>query len=145
MHHLSIWTEDQQRARSFAIVQDIEQPVRTYLDVARPLDELSVSEATTSIEWIRDFAERWLQAWNSHEVDRVLALMTEDVEYRDDAWHKTMRGHADVREFIERSSLPAGTLRVCGVDHTMIDPEALGALQQAVRAFVPSPVPPATA
>ena len=61
----------------------------------------TVSDATTSIEWIRDFAQRWLQAWNSHEVDRVLALMTEDIEYRDDAWHKTMRGHADVREFIE--------------------------------------------
>jgi predicted ester cyclase len=27
--------------------------------------------------------------------------MTEDVEYRDDGWHKPMHGHADVREFIE--------------------------------------------
>jgi steroid delta-isomerase-like uncharacterized protein len=60
-----------------------------------------VTEATTSIEWIRDFGQRWLQAWNSHEVQRVLALMTDDVEYRDDGWHKTMRGHADVREFID--------------------------------------------
>ena len=25
---------------------------------------------------------------------RLLALMTEDIEYRDDSWHKTMRGHA---------------------------------------------------
>ena len=57
--------------------------------------------AAPSIEWIRDFAGRWLDAWNSHEVDRVLALMTEDVEYHDDAWPKTMRGHTDVREFIE--------------------------------------------
>jgi len=37
-----------------------------------------------SIEWIQDFAQRWLEAWNSHEVDRVLELMTEDVEYHDD-------------------------------------------------------------
>jgi hypothetical protein len=36
----------------------------------------------------------------------VLALMTEDVEYRDHAWHKTIRGHADVRELID-STWPA--------------------------------------
>src|SRR5437899_2829865 len=27
--------------------------------------------------------------------------MTEDVEYRDDAWPKLMRGHADVRAFLD--------------------------------------------
>ena len=59
------------------------------------------SEAIPSIEWLRDFMLRWQDAWNSHEVDRVLALMTEDVEYRDDSWHKPMRGHADVREFLD--------------------------------------------
>ena len=61
----------------------------------------TTSEATPSIEWIRDFAQRWIDAWNSHEVDRLLALMSEDIEYRDDAWPKPMRGHADVREFLE--------------------------------------------
>src|SRR5271155_5818993 len=59
------------------------------------------SEATPSIEWLRDFMLRWQDAWNSHEVDRVLALMTEDVEYRDDSWHKPMQGHADVSEFLD--------------------------------------------
>ena len=63
----------------------------------------TTSEATTSIEWIRDFAPRWIDACNSHEVDRLLALMSEDIEYRDDAWPKPMRGHADVREFLEAS------------------------------------------
>jgi steroid delta-isomerase-like uncharacterized protein len=61
----------------------------------------TASEATPSIEWIRDFTPRWLEAWNSHEPDRLLALMSEDIEYRDDSWPKTMRGHADVREFLE--------------------------------------------
>ena len=61
----------------------------------------TTSEATPSIEWIRVFAQRWIDAWNSHEVDRLLALMSEDIEYRDDAWAKPMRGHADVREFLE--------------------------------------------
>jgi steroid delta-isomerase-like uncharacterized protein len=61
----------------------------------------TTSEATGSLEWIRDFTPRWLEAWNSHEVERLLALMTEDIEYRDDSWPKPMRGHADVREFLE--------------------------------------------
>jgi steroid delta-isomerase-like uncharacterized protein len=61
----------------------------------------TVSAVPTSIEWIRAFVQRWLEAWNSHEADRLLALMTDDIEYRDDSWHKTMRGHADVREFLD--------------------------------------------
>ena len=60
-----------------------------------------VSVAPTSIEWTREFVQRWLEAWNSHEADRLLALMTDDIEYRDDSWPKTMRGHADVREFLD--------------------------------------------
>ena len=54
-----------------------------------------------SIEWIGDFARRWLAAWNSHQVDNLLELMTDDIEYRDDAWPRTMHGHAEVREFLE--------------------------------------------
>jgi steroid delta-isomerase-like uncharacterized protein len=61
----------------------------------------TVGAAPTPIEWIREFVQRWLEAWNSHEADRLLALMTDDIEYRDDSWHKTMRGHTDVREFLE--------------------------------------------
>src|SRR5258705_7076914 len=63
----------------------------------------TTSEATLSIEWIRDFATRWIDACISHEVDRLLALMSEDIEYPDAAWPKPMRGHADVREFLEAS------------------------------------------
>jgi steroid delta-isomerase-like uncharacterized protein len=48
-----------------------------------------------------DFAQRWLDAWNSHEVGNVLALMADDVVYDDSAWPKTMRGHGDVVEFVE--------------------------------------------
>ena len=44
---------------------------------------------------------RWVDAWNSHEVDRVLALMSEDIEYHDVSSPKPMRGHADVRELLE--------------------------------------------
>jgi steroid delta-isomerase-like uncharacterized protein len=53
------------------------------------------------IEWVRQFVPRWLAAWNSHQADRVLELLTDDVEVRDDSWPKTMHGPGDVREFLE--------------------------------------------
>ena len=37
--------------------------------------ELSTRNSSPGgIEWIRDFARRWIDAWNSHEVNRLLAL-----------------------------------------------------------------------
>ncbi|HEX2411801.1 MAG TPA: nuclear transport factor 2 family protein [Solirubrobacteraceae bacterium] len=57
--------------------------------------------STPSIHWIRDFTQQWLEAWNSHEPDRLLALMTDDIEYHDDSWPQPMHGHADVRTFLE--------------------------------------------
>ena len=62
-------------------------------------DRTGTGEAP-SIDWIGDFVGRWLDAWNSHDPDRVLAFLTEDVEVRDDSWPRTMHGHADVREFL---------------------------------------------
>lgn len=54
-----------------------------------------------SLEWTRELVTSWLDAWNSHQADRVLELLTDDVEARDDSWPKAMRGHGDVREFLE--------------------------------------------
>lgn len=54
-----------------------------------------------AIEWVREFIARWLDAWNSHDVNRVLEYLTEDVEIHDDSWPKTMHGHADVSEFLQ--------------------------------------------
>ena len=53
--------------------------------------------------WVGGFLERWTDAWNSHEPDRLLGLMTEDIVYDDSAWPVTMRGHADVREFVDHT------------------------------------------
>jgi len=63
--------------------------------------ESAVAREAPSADWLRDFISRWLDAWNSHEADRVLTFLTEDVEIRDDSWPKTMHGHRDVREFLE--------------------------------------------
>jgi steroid delta-isomerase-like uncharacterized protein len=51
--------------------------------------------------WIEDFARRWADAWNSHEQTRLLDLMTEDIVYDDSAWPATMRGHGEVRAFLD--------------------------------------------
>jgi steroid delta-isomerase-like uncharacterized protein len=58
---------------------------------------------TVSSEWVQEFMERWAAAWNSHEPERLLELMTEDIVYDDSAWPETMRGHADVRAFLDHS------------------------------------------
>jgi steroid delta-isomerase-like uncharacterized protein len=52
-------------------------------------------------EFVADFVPRWADAWNSHDPDRVLELMTGDITYDDSASPTTMRGHADVRTFLE--------------------------------------------
>jgi steroid delta-isomerase-like uncharacterized protein len=53
--------------------------------------------------WLEDFIQRWTNAWNGHRVEPLLELMTEDIVYDDSAWPRTMRGHADVREFAEHT------------------------------------------
>jgi steroid delta-isomerase-like uncharacterized protein len=53
--------------------------------------------------WVADFIERWTNAWNTHDADALLSLMTDDIVYDDSAWPKTMRSHADVREFLDYS------------------------------------------
>lgn len=50
---------------------------------------------------IAELVGRWLAAWNSHQAEQVLALLTDDVEVRDDSWPVTMHGHAEVRSFLQ--------------------------------------------
>jgi steroid delta-isomerase-like uncharacterized protein len=63
--------------------------------------DLPGAGAPPSAEWVGDFVRRWLDAWNSHEADRVLALLTDDVQVRDDSWPRPMHGQAEVREFLD--------------------------------------------
>ena len=55
----------------------------------------------SEIDWTRELVARWVAAWNSHQADRVLELLTEDVEVRDDSWPTAMHGHAEVATFLE--------------------------------------------
>lgn len=63
-----------------------------------PQTEASAPAVDTA--FVEDFFPRWLDAWNSHDAERLLPLMTEDIAYDDSAWPATMHGHADVREFL---------------------------------------------
>ena len=47
------------------------------------------------------FGEQYLAAWNSHDQSRLLACLADDVVYDDAAWPTQMRGHADVRAFLD--------------------------------------------
>jgi steroid delta-isomerase-like uncharacterized protein len=56
---------------------------------------------TVDEAFIQDFAKRWLDAWNSHEHERVLELVNDDIVYDDSAWPRPMHGPADIREFLD--------------------------------------------
>jgi steroid delta-isomerase-like uncharacterized protein len=74
--------------------------------------------------FVEHFGPRWADAWNSQEPDRVLALMTEDIEYDDSAWPRTMHGHADVREFLEHTWRAFPDLRFELAHQPFLAPEA---------------------
>jgi steroid delta-isomerase-like uncharacterized protein len=63
--------------------------------------ETTTAATTVTTEWVEQFAERWIAAWNSHQPDRVLALMTDDIVYEDSGKPETMRGHSQVRPFLD--------------------------------------------
>src|SRR5216683_3787320 len=89
-----------------------------------------MAEAETTVggaidrAFVEEFAHRWHEAWNSQDVAKVLACMETDIVYDDDAWPTTMRGHADVREFLEHMWRAFPDLRFEVVDGPYIDPDA---------------------
>jgi steroid delta-isomerase-like uncharacterized protein len=62
--------------------------------------ETTTAAETLTSEWVEEFVEQWIAAWNSRRPERVLELMTDDISYDDSGWPQTMRGHAQVREFL---------------------------------------------
>ena len=64
-----------------------------------------MTDVTTELDpaWVEEFLVRWTEAWNSHEPARLLELMTEDIVYDDSSWPATMRGHGEVRAFLDHA------------------------------------------
>jgi steroid delta-isomerase-like uncharacterized protein len=51
---------------------------------------------------LRDFAVRWLEAWNSHDLDALEAMVTEDITWEDPAqFGETVHGRAEFRAFTQ--------------------------------------------
>ncbi len=48
-------------------------------------------------------AQQWIDAWNAHDVDRILACLTEDAVYEDLPLGAVNRSHDEARQFIEAS------------------------------------------
>jgi steroid delta-isomerase-like uncharacterized protein len=65
--------------------------------------EVAQEQGAVDQAFLEDFLPRWDAGWTSHQPEQLLALMTEDIVYDDSAWPTTMRGHAEVRTFLEHA------------------------------------------
>lgn len=60
-------------------------------------------------DFLTGFCERWLDAWNSHNTDNVLALLHPDIEWDDRTfWTHVLHGQTAVRDYVEKiwSAMP---------------------------------------
>lgn len=58
---------------------------------------------TVDEPFLQDFAKRWLAAWNSHDTDRVLALLHPEVIWDDTVfWPEVIHGIDGVRTYVDR-------------------------------------------
>jgi steroid delta-isomerase-like uncharacterized protein len=53
--------------------------------------------------FLESFADRWLDAWNSHDTEQVLALVTQDITWDDRTfWPEVLHGKEALREYVDR-------------------------------------------
>jgi steroid delta-isomerase-like uncharacterized protein len=78
--------------------------------------ETTTAADSVTTEWVEEFVDRWIAAWNSYQPERVLELMTDDIVYDDSGWPQTMRCHAQVRELLDFTwrAFPAFTVQRVG-------------------------------
>jgi steroid delta-isomerase-like uncharacterized protein len=50
-------------------------------------------------EGARELIEHFYELMNERDVRNIPKMFTEDVEFQDDAWPETMRGHSDIERF----------------------------------------------
>jgi steroid delta-isomerase-like uncharacterized protein len=93
---------------------------------------LMVETTVTTTHWhgvdpafALEFNQRLIAAWNSHQPDQLLELMTDDVVYDDASWPTQMHGHAAVRGFLESTwrAVPDLSFELTG--GPLVDPAAL--------------------
>ena len=59
----------------------------------------------------REFAEQYLEAWNSHDAERIEPLVTDDIVWLDPALPEPARGVEEVKEFMRVSWVAFPDLR----------------------------------
>ena len=70
----------------------------------------------------RQLDDKFVAAWNSHEVEQLLSLMTDDVVYDDASWPTQMHGHAEVRAFLESTWRAVPDLKFTHDETVLLDP-----------------------
>lgn len=56
-----------------------------------------------SVDFLEDFCEKWLHAWNSHNTDTVLDLLDDDIIWEDTTfWTEKIHGKGGVRVYIDK-------------------------------------------
>lgn len=71
--------------------------------IALLLGGAAPGEARSDIDNSRadNIGQRWCDAWNSHDVSRVLAVFTDDVFYEDVTFGLAVHGSAELRDFAQ--------------------------------------------
>ncbi len=76
-----------------------DQTARALDDLAQDLPALSQRWHESS-DWLSDFMERWEDAWNSHDLDRLQDMVTTDIRWEDPAMHgQIVHGREEFRAF----------------------------------------------
>jgi steroid delta-isomerase-like uncharacterized protein len=78
---------------------------------------------------MRDFAMRWEEAWNSHNLDALESLVTEDITWEDPAmFGETVHGRAEFRAFTETlfRAMPDVRFEGIGAPYLPLEGDGLG-------------------
>jgi steroid delta-isomerase-like uncharacterized protein len=68
------------------------------MDTAALLEKTGAEEIESET-WLREFADRYAAAWNTHDVEAVAACMAEDVTFEDPTMRAPARGRNEVARF----------------------------------------------
>jgi steroid delta-isomerase-like uncharacterized protein len=68
------------------------------------------AEPIEGMEWLREFGERYLAAWSSHDPAAVAACATEDVVWVDPALERPAVGRDELAAFVRQSVTAFGDL-----------------------------------
>jgi len=63
------------------------------------------AEPIEGLEWLAEFGERYLAAWNAHDPKAVCACATDDVVWVDPALPEPARGHSGLAQFVRDSCM----------------------------------------